>query len=312
MFNQLTILTALTLFAASSGMAVAKAVPTPSPTKAAASPSPSPTKSAPSPLPSLSPTSSPTKLAPSPSPAASGWVWKTPGPSNPLALKPSGTIVVTKDGTIIQDVTVTGQIQISANNVTVKNFKIKSASGTYALDVKSGTNILIQDGEIDGGKKNSALVHGGNFQMKRVDLHDSAGDGIKPSGSVSVSDCWIHELGAGVGAHADGTQIMSGSHFLYTHNWFDMPITEPAPYKSNTSFIVQSHDGPVSDLVVDGNFMNGGNFTNQVVNSGHGNPTGVVFKNNFFGRGYRYGLKRFQGNVGWTNNRWIDTGALIP
>ena len=58
---------------------------------------------------------------------------------------------------------------------------------------------------------------------------------------------------------------------------------------------------------VDGNWLNGGNYTIYSIQIGSCRVT-----NNLFGHNYRFGLLSADGSVTWTNNRWMDTLATIP
>jgi hypothetical protein len=72
-------------------------------------------------------------------------------------LKPSGSVKVTKDGTVVKGLEVTGSIEIAANDVTVEDTKVtldgpgcgpRSTCGNYDLHIESGvTGTVIRDSE---------------------------------------------------------------------------------------------------------------------------------------------------------------------
>ena len=80
---------------------------------------------------------------------------------------------------------------------------------------------------------------------------------------------------------------------------------------SNAALFINPYNGDqkLNNLLIEGNWLNGGNYTIYVL----GNSTNVVIRNNFFGRNYRYGVKSiYAPNVVWENNRWMDDNTLIP
>ena len=240
------------------------------------------------------------------------------GPYAPELLVPSGSITVTQDGAVIENVAVTGMISVNADNVTIRNFTIDGGFGTwYGISVQSGTvGTRIEDGEIHSIR--SAAIHGSNWQAYRVNAHHSEGDAFKTSGGNRIERCWAHHLGMGVGSHADANQTRSGSNIVMVANNFDIPIPEGingpgAGYNSNATSMVRSNGGPISGLTMEGNWLNGGNFCIYLVQDG-APISDVVLRNNLFGRDFRYGPLSTGGTLQGlviTGNRWEDTGELM-
>ena len=77
--------------------------------------------------------------------------------------------------------------------------------------------------------------------------------------------------------------------------------------------MVRSNGGPISGLVMEGNWLNGGNYCVYLIQDG--DPlTDVLLKNNLFGRDFRYGPLSTGGTLQGlviTGNRWEDTGELM-
>lgn len=234
------------------------------------------------------------------------------GPSDPTLLETIGPMTVTKDGTVIENVRIDGSLVIRANNVTVRNFVIDGRGARYGIRCSYGhQNLLIEDGEIFNVA--SACIYGGGFTARRLNLHESGGDGLKTRGNTVVESCWIHHLGKAPGAHADCNQTRSGQSFVFRGNFFDLPIDIRAPYKSNACLIIQTGLGPIDDVLIENNWLTGGNFTIYVTDkgSGYGPPTNVRILNNRFGREYRYGVLQMFGYVHVEGNRWDDTDELM-
>ncbi len=162
----------------------------------------------------------------------------------------------------------------------------------------------MEDGEIFGA---GDAIYGRQFTLRRLNIHDSKGDGVKISGdNTVVEDCYIHSLGTAEGAHADGIQIMKGVNHVIRGNNIDMPIGQSG-YRSNAALFINGAFGPIDNVLIEDNWLNGGNYTIKV------NATNATVRNNFFGRDYRYGIDSTNDAYPliWENNRWEDTGALI-
>jgi len=201
---------------------------------------------------------------------------------------------------------VSGTITVRNNNVTIRNFRVDGNGTWYPIVYESGhSGLVLEDGEVLD--YDSAAVGGnfGNYTARRLEVHESVGDGFKADSNVLIESCWVYHLGTGAGSHADGVQISSGSNITIRGNFFDMPANV-AGYESNANVFAGPDFGPISNLVVEGNWLDGGNYTLFI------DATNVTVRDNLFGRDYNYGPSNMVGNsYTWTNNRWWDTLALI-
>lgn len=232
------------------------------------------------------------------------------GPYNESLLMPTGSMTITEDGAVIENIDLTGRIKIEADNVTIRNFRI-NADGTHygILNNQGYSGLWLEDGEIMN--MNSAAIIGTGYTALRLNIHDSGGDGLKVQSGTAptlVAYSWIHHLGKNAGAHADGNQSRSGANITFFYNNCDMPITDPAPYKSNACFMLQAAEGPLDNFTIKNNWLNGGNYTIYC------DGTRLSIVGNLFGRDYRYGISNGCNNADtvWANNRWEDTGEIIP
>ena len=168
------------------------------------------------------------------------------GPTDPSALKPMAGKTITEDGTVLQNVRIAGQVTIKANKVTIRNFILDAGGAHYGIQASGGnTGLRFEHGEILNA--NSALVYGSGFTAIALNLHESGADGMKAqgvSGPTVVERCWIHHIGKNEGAHADGNQSIGVADVTFRYNNFDLPITDPAPYKQNSCFILQLSHRP--------------------------------------------------------------------
>jgi hypothetical protein len=236
------------------------------------------------------------------------WAHNT-GPSNRGALVPRGGMTITTNGAVYENIDVTGDIWIDADNVTIRNFRVNASGKIYGINVLDGhKGVLLEDGEIYN--MSSAAILGTGFTARRLHIHDSSGDAIKAQGSSTgptlVEYCFIEKLGSGAEAHADGDQTRGGSNITFRYNNIYLPSPgKPgypgAPYKTNAAFMLQLG---ISNFVIENNWLNGGNYTIYCQSSG------IYVRNNIFGSSYQYGP--VDGTCAeWSGNVWEDTGLPL-
>jgi len=125
-----------------------------------------------------------------------------PGPDNsgPLVdesqlVEYTGRSTIRTDNTVIEGVIINGTLNIEADNVTLRNFVIRS-EGIYGINVRSGTGHLFEDGLIYG--PTSAAILGGDFTARRLEimpaLDDSTSDNYDfiYSGYTDVPDNGVY------------------------------------------------------------------------------------------------------------------------
>lgn len=246
----------------------------------------------------------------SPSPTINGQFpnASTTGVPTGTTLTPSGSIEVTKDGSVIDAKHVTGTITVKANNVVIKRTKIDN-TGLYPIKFAQGyRNLLVEDSEIDGRGNASVAILYGDYTLRRVNIHN-VNDGPRIEGdNVLIEDSFIHDLHRVPGGHHDAIQIRIGKNIVIRNNniqAYNAVLDDPM----NGAVMTGSLLGDTRDVEISGNLMNGGNYTifasTQV--------PGYVIKNNHFGRDYRYGLIGHTGpNVTISGNVWADTLKPIP
>jgi hypothetical protein len=248
--------------------------------------------------------------------AARAYLSDHTGPTNESILQARGGFSTSFDGQVIENVFITGTITIQHRNVILRNFKIDANGNPYGIRVISGagaSGAIIEDGEIYGSLSSGIFAQAG-LTMRRVEIHHSDGDATKFEGfeGTLVEDCWWHHLGLAEGAHADGVQIRKGSNFTFRRNFSDMPIGLSGT-RSNSAFIIGSDLSAIDNVVIEGNWLNGGNYTIYLQDSGQGGITNAVVRNNWFGDDYRYGILRLYNTdpIDLSGNRWHETGELI-
>lgn len=228
--------------------------------------------------------------------------WKRPGPcntgpTNEAILVPSETIKVTTDGEVIENVFVKGMIKIYANNVTIRNFIIDADSTWYGIRIyDDAKGLLIEDGEIFN-YLSASVGTAANFTARRMNVHESEGDGFKAGDNSIIESCYIHHIGKQIDAHADGIQIVGGKNIKIRGNYISSMgdgtgNTAPSPYQFHAAIIMQCNVAPVDSVWVVNNWLDNGSYTINGAEKDFGTPTNVFIHNNHFGGFPQYGYIR--------------------
>ncbi|MCB9906271.1 MAG: LamG domain-containing protein [Planctomycetes bacterium] len=240
------------------------------------------------------------------------------GPTDPSILQTMGSMTITQNGFVLQNARIYGTIDVQANNVTIRNFIQDAGGQAYGIRCNNGnTGLVVEDGEIYNVA--SAHIYGGGFSAYRLNLHESGGDGFKTISNVLVEGCWVHHLGTADGAHADCNQTRVGGNLTFRGNYFDLPIDIGQPYKQNACWIVQTGEGAIDNVLIENNWLNGGNYSIFIENKwttnnslpNYGDPTNVRILNNRFGRDFRFGPLRATSYATISGNRWDDDDQLM-
>lgn len=220
---------------------------------------------------------------------------KRPGPANtgvPAGTKLtwSGTVTTTRDGQVIEDLDVLGMVKVKHNGVTIRRCRAKAspqaAGSDYPIKTYEGvTGLTLEDTEIDGNGRTSLCVGYKGYTMRRCNVHSAAGDLLRADGNVTVEDSWLHDIVRVPGGHHDAIQTLKGSRVDVLRNTIDIAQRKPdgtVDYM-NACFII-SAQAPVSDVLIEGNYLNGGNYTLYLGENDRGHAiTDITVANNVFG-----------------------------
>ncbi|MFD0967669.1 RAD23 family protein [Plantactinospora endophytica] len=253
--------------------------PTPEPTRS--TPGSRPTPARPTPAAGATSTKAPTTRAPS----------SFPGPDDTgvpagTTLRASGSIKATQDGQVFSGLNINGCVTVLAKNVVIRKSRI-TCGGIYSIRTINAVNLLVEDVEINGLGKNSAAVCCGEYTLRRVDISNVI-DGPRLGSDVVVEDSWIHHLTRGPGSHNDTLQTTGASNIVVRGNTLEAynPVTRD-PF--NACLMIGSTTGPiVSNLLFEGNYCNGGNYSIGIRTDLNANN--IRLSGNVFGRNYRYGV----------------------
>jgi hypothetical protein len=244
-------------------------------------------------------------------------------------LAPAGSFTVTQDGTVVDGLDIDGCLVIRANNVTVQNTRVRQNGLCWGGAIDTGytnSGIVVRDVEIDGRQQNSGgqLIGNSGYTCVRCNLH-GGGHGFHMNSNVTIIDSYVHDIFNSGTSHNDGAISNGGDHLVLRHNNIACDVKNPLPGGGCTGAVVLLGDfGPITDVVVDNNLLNGGAFAawgGSTTPKPYPNASSVRFTNNVFGRALfansgLYGpITGFNssavGNV-FSGNTWQDTGAVVP
>ncbi len=214
----------------------------------------------------------------------------------------SGSITVSTNGAVIQNLNVNGEITVEANNVTIRNVRVTSGS-YYPINYVYGnhTGLVIEDTEIIGtGSLPTACMSFDNYTVRRVKC-SGAYDGFKATANVTIEDSYITGLLVTQDSHSDAIQMGAGiTNVTIRHNTIDL--------RNIAGEIIQfGNDGQDNGTwSVRDNLFAGGRW---VFNTSVTYPNLTISGNRFAGT-RSYGIGGVNGAT-WTNNYYDSTGAPV-
>jgi hypothetical protein len=222
-------------------------------------------------------------------------------------LVPVGSTSADVDGQVLENLDVSGCVTLNANNVTLRNVRIRCSS-LYGVRVASGaTGVLIEDVEIDGlGSTSTKGIVGTQLTARRVNVHSLLTAFVLQRQSA-YEDSFVHDL---VG---DGSGILMSGGSNVTLRGNSLRVSQALDAVVEVRSAVQ----PIQDVLVEGNFLDGAGRAFSASGDGPGGASfpcsGVVVRKNRFGRA-SLNSSRAVGVSGfvWEDNVWDDTGEQIP
>jgi len=257
--------------------------PTPTPTPAAtAAPAPAPTTAAPTPSPT--PVAAPVASTGQPGPGNTGV------PAGTRLTVHEGDLKITEPNTVIDSMEVRGIVWVRAPGVVIRNSLItgrkleSSLSVVYAGD--PGVSVTIEDSEIYAKDPTPHVrgIIGSNFTLRRVNMHSVIDHMAVTGDNVLVESSWLHDTlyyekdpyYNGTPTHDDNAQIAVGNNITFRKNTLSGT--------HNAAIQVTQDRGLVSNLTLDGNWINDGACAVNLAQNKWGPLQGVTIKNNVFSR----------------------------
>lgn len=210
---------------------------------------------------------------------------------------------VTTPGAVIENVRIVDGLVIDAPNVTVRDVVIDAGYwGIDALNTSDG--LVVEDTTINGGAQAGiGIDHSDGWLVQRVNL-SGGNDGIKPGGSGTVRDTYIHDLGSfGSDPHNDAMQFGDAWGINVLHNRMEC--------KDTSCLAMFGGQAQFDDVTIEGNWMGGAGY---LIYAGGYTSSNIVIRNNTMGSyGYQHPVTDWvnrPGNV-FENNTYTS-GAPVP
>ncbi|MBJ6763777.1 hypothetical protein JGU66_23645 [Myxococcaceae bacterium JPH2] len=251
-----------------------------------------------------------------------------PGPTNtgvpvgnPLQSVPAMTIRV--PGTIIEDVEVTGCIQVQANDVIIRRTRIiaNERCGIYT-GFGEYTGLLIEDVEVDGSQAPSdgqVLVGSSGYTCRRCNLHHGR-TGFGLSSNVVVEDSYVHDAQSlSPETHKSAASGHGGGNVVLRHNRMECVANA-----CSSAVSLYGNFAPIDNVLIEGNQLAttgsyctyGGSLSNKPFPQG----SNVRYLDNHFMTTYHpdcgiYGTvagfeEDVRGNL-WQGNVWDDSAEPV-
>jgi hypothetical protein len=170
-----------------------------------------------------------------------------------------GDLTVTTPGTVIENMLITGDLQVRANNVTVRRTRVMGIIWDQYDDNEQFSGLLIEDTEVgpDTGVLDwgNGAVGTAGFTARRVEIHNVT-DGFRVSGdNIVIEDSFVKlSVRPGECNHLDAVQgYGGGTNVVITHNTFD------ARGSCGNSAVFFADSSPQAD--VEDNIMLGGAYS---------------------------------------------------
>ncbi|GAB89088.1 hypothetical protein GORHZ_050_00045 [Gordonia rhizosphera NBRC 16068] len=244
-------------------------------------------------------------------------------PAN-IRLISSGSITASREGQVIDGMNVTGEVVVTASNVTIKNSRVTGGRGAGSADwvivIRPGVkNLTVADSEIltpPGTAQDIAcILNIGDAKpvIRRVNIHGCSA-GVS-SGGGSVEDSYFHDMSQVAGlSHNVGIASNGGGGMTIRRNTVFNQFSQTAAIAFYQDFSAQS------DNLVEDNFVSGGSYCFYGGTGSRGRTSNIRFVNNrltrhFFPNCGVFGpIASFSiddpGNL-FVGNYWDDNGETV-
>jgi Right handed beta helix region len=235
-------------------------------------------------------------------------------------------VTVTGTGAVLSGLSIAGDLEIDASNVTVKDVKV-TTGGNYGIDIRHTTKVTVQDSTISGlntttGRVNYAVddVYGDSTGMVISGNNISDFRTAVAMSNGTASGNYIHNPGYIAGDHTNGFYANGGTqgHPLTIQG---NTILNSMGQTDAINLDAGSPGMPTGNMTVEGNLLAGGAYT-IYGGSVLGNATShIIIQGNRFAQTYyptsgQYGpVTYFDPNgagSNWSGNVWDTSGNSVP
>jgi hypothetical protein len=201
-----------------------------------------------------------------------------------------GDMVITRPGTVVDGIDLTGCITVRANDVVIRNSRITCGTSLTNMVVStSGTyrNLVVEDSELDGLGTVDIGIGWQNYTLRRVEVRGT-NDGARAGSNTVIDRSWVHALVRKGTLHPDAVQSTGGMGITITGSTLD-PRNYVTGDQGNAAIMLGSELRPfvLQDVLISGNVLSSGNYSINV--RGDTNLTRVTISGNTFTPDAKYG-----------------------
>ena len=230
----------------------------------------------------------------------------------------NGQLTLSTPGQVVSGLIITGGVEITASNVTLKDCIIEVPNNAnWNVGIAGGlTGVVLQNCEIVGAGTSGTLgSYGiyvrGNSQVtiNAVNMHDVGQGLVLNDGQVTLENSYIHDLNAGSGTHYEDVGYFGDAK----SSTFSLNIQNNTlinQRNQTASVFLQNYFGGLNNITVNNNVLVGGDYTIYVDGSASSAPvSNVSITNNHMGAGI-YGITDFmKSSPVYTGN--VNDGATL-
>lgn len=177
---------------------------------------------------------------------------------------PDGTVLTVRErdynittDTVLDSLEIRGVVKANNANVTLRRCKIVDPASYKVTTVGTGT-VLMEDCEVDGANGGGAVGIGhNNITMRRCFVHHCV-DGIRPTNNCVIEDSLVVDSVDNEAAnHVDCLQMTGGLNIVIRRNTFLSWRATGA--WGNAAIGIGCETNRLKDVLIEGNYMSGGN-----------------------------------------------------
>jgi hypothetical protein len=170
-------------------------------------------------------------------------------------LKPSGTIVTSRDGQVIERLDISGEIRIRHDNVVIRAVRIRTGGSRYGISAEPGHSpkgTLIEHLEMDGrNNPNQIGVYLSRFTMRHAHIYGQS-TGVRFGSGSTIEYSYVHSQALQSGSHNTAMSMHGGTGSRVRFN--------NLVGSTSSALSLYPRVAPLVDILVEGNLFNGGSY----------------------------------------------------
>lgn len=237
---------------------------------------------------------------------------------------------VTTDGTVIDSKDIVDKlVDVEANNVTIRNSRIKAPDGSYWAintgDNKTGLSVINSEVYTINGAQ-TGILFGSNAKICGVNGHGFQHIAFGNGDHIILQANYFHVNLPAPGTsdpHNGDIDVRGGTDVKILGNNLTQTNADESWQHNTSALYLGATWGDIDQVVVDSNWFGGGTYSLYTVTvKGQVSPTPVlktidITNNKWYRSSYAYGPHATDDNSSWkahtwSNNTFEDNGQIIP